>query len=52
MHFYQRLIDYSRLIVRQYKASKLPIAVAIVINSTTRDLLEIEILGSHIPFAK
>ncbi|EPB82184.1 hypothetical protein HMPREF1544_11067 [Mucor circinelloides 1006PhL] len=52
MHFYQRLIDYSRLIVRQYKASKLPIVVAIVSNSTTRDLLETEIPGSHIPFAK
>ncbi|KAG2203483.1 hypothetical protein INT47_008210 [Mucor saturninus] len=48
MHFYQRLIDYSRLIVRQYKASKLPIAVASVINSTNKDLIETEIPGSHI----
>ncbi|KAI7896834.1 uncharacterized protein EV154DRAFT_585047, partial [Mucor mucedo] len=44
MHFYQRLIDYS--------PSKLPIVVAIVINSTSKDLLETEIPGSHIPFAK
>ncbi|KAI8876107.1 hypothetical protein K501DRAFT_201147, partial [Backusella circina FSU 941] len=29
-----------------------PIVVAIVINSTTRDLLETEIPGSPIPFAK
>lgn len=52
MNFYQRLIDYSRSVFRQHKASKLPIVVAIVINSTTRDLLETEIPGSHIPFAK
>lgn len=52
MPFYQRLIDYSRLIARRSKSSKLPIAVAIVINSTTRDLLETEIPGSHIPLAK
>ncbi|KAI8087924.1 uncharacterized protein B0P05DRAFT_505439, partial [Gilbertella persicaria] len=52
MNFYQRLIDYSRSVYRQHKASKLPIVVAIVINSTTRDLLEVETPGSPIPFAK
>ncbi|KAK4517109.1 kinesin-like nuclear fusion protein [Mucor velutinosus] len=52
MNFYQQLIDYSRSVSRQHKASKLPIVVAIVINSTTRYLLETEIPGSRIPFAK
>lgn len=52
MNFYQRLIDYSRSVSRQYKASRLPIVVAIVINSTTRVLLETEIPGSYILFAK
>ncbi|KAG2235123.1 hypothetical protein INT48_006504 [Thamnidium elegans] len=52
MNFYQRLVDYSRSVFRQHKASTLPIVVAIVINSTTRYLLETEIPGSRIPFAK
>ncbi|KAI8091603.1 hypothetical protein BDF21DRAFT_449020 [Thamnidium elegans] len=52
MSFYQRLIDYSRSVFRQHKTSTLPIVMAIVINSTTRDLLETEISGSCIPFAK
>ncbi|KAI8635815.1 hypothetical protein BD408DRAFT_323960, partial [Parasitella parasitica] len=52
MNFYQRLIDYSRSVTRQHKGSTLPIVVAIVINSTTREVLETEIPGSNIPFAK
>ncbi|CEP18178.1 hypothetical protein [Parasitella parasitica] len=46
------LIDYLRSVFRQHKAFKLLIVVTIVINSTTRDLLETEIPGSPISFAK
>lgn len=52
MNFYQRLIYYSRSLSRQYNASTPPIFVAVVINSTTRELLETEIPGSRIPYAK